>query len=90
MESDPAHAVSCVRHPGETVQGKYISQTNWESREDFENWTKSGQFASSHGGGSSSSSGTTDSAVKRPSNTMAMLEGPPTPELFSTVTVTEW
>ncbi|EFJ44621.1 hypothetical protein VOLCADRAFT_106286 [Volvox carteri f. nagariensis] len=81
----------------ENVPGKYISQaaleccegggTYWQSKEDFQNWTKSSQFAASHGGGSGGS-GSGSGESKRP-NTMTMLEGPPSPELFSTVTITE-
>ncbi|KXZ47859.1 hypothetical protein GPECTOR_32g471 [Gonium pectorale] len=82
----------------ENVPGKYISQTYWETKDDFQAWTKSQQFAASHGSSSSSGSsgghghghgGSGSGGSGRPS-TMSMLEGPPSPELFSTVTVTEW
>ncbi|GLC33318.1 hypothetical protein PLESTB_000346300 [Pleodorina starrii] len=76
----------------ENVPGKYISQTYWQTKEDFQAWTKSSQFAASHGSSSSSSGGGSGHGEgqqsKRP-NTMSMLEGPPSPELFTTVTVTE-
>jgi len=63
------------------VPGKYVSQTTWSSKEHFEAWTKSSQFQSSH-------SKPSESKNNRPS-VMTMLEGPPAPELFETVTITE-
>ncbi|GIL61872.1 hypothetical protein Vafri_16250 [Volvox africanus] len=83
----------------ENVSGKYISQTYWKTKEDFQNWTKSSQFSASHGGGGGKNTdnsggggggggGGSGSTPQRP-NTMTMLEGPPSPELFSIVTITE-
>eukprot|EP00882_Tetradesmus_deserticola_P006157 GHRQ01006482.1.p1 GENE.GHRQ01006482.1~~GHRQ01006482.1.p1 ORF type:complete len:143 (+),score=38.08 GHRQ01006482.1:91-519(+) len=61
------------------VPNKYISQSTWESEEAFKSWTQSQQFSKAHGEGKGN---------KRP-NVGAMLEGPPSPEFFSSVTVTE-
>ncbi|KAG2441181.1 hypothetical protein HXX76_004033 [Chlamydomonas incerta] len=88
----------------DNVPGKYVSQSTWESKDAFEAWTKSGAFAASHGSSSSGSSGSSgqghghghgqgghgqgQSGNKRPT-TMEMLEQPPAPEFYSTVTITE-
>ncbi|GFR47327.1 hypothetical protein Agub_g9016 [Astrephomene gubernaculifera] len=72
----------------ENVPGKYISQSTWESKEAFEGWTRSSQFAASHGSSSGGSGHGASSSNQRPS-TMSLLEGPPSPELFTTVTITE-
>jgi heme-degrading monooxygenase HmoA len=71
-------AFPLLNTPGTNVPGKYISQTTWENKAAFENWTQSSQFRASHGEGNS----------KRPS-VGTMLEGPPSPELYESVTVTE-
>eukprot|EP00878_Enallax_costatus_P035678 GHUV01039873.1.p1 GENE.GHUV01039873.1~~GHUV01039873.1.p1 ORF type:complete len:109 (-),score=23.48 GHUV01039873.1:910-1236(-) len=63
------------------VEHKYISQTTWESEEAFRNWTQSKQFSQSHGERNTSGD-------KRPS-VGAMLEGPPSPEFYQSVTITE-
>ncbi|PNH08572.1 hypothetical protein TSOC_004874 [Tetrabaena socialis] len=61
-----------------------------KSKEDFENWTNSSQFQASHGGGSSGGgSGEQAAAASKRPNTMAMLEAPPSPEFYSSVTITE-
>ena len=63
---------------GENESGKYISQTTWDSKDAFINWTQSSQFSASHN----------EKDSKRPS-VGTMLEGPPSPQMFSSVTVTE-
>jgi hypothetical protein len=65
--------------PGHNVPNKYTSQSTWESEEAFRSWTQSQQFTKSHGEGQGN---------KRP-NVGAMLDGPPAPEFYSAVTVTE-
>ncbi|KAG2450250.1 hypothetical protein HYH02_004762 [Chlamydomonas schloesseri] len=87
----------------DNIPGKYVSQSTWESKEAFEAWTKSSAFAASHGSSSSSSSSSgghghghgsgghgqsAQGGNKRPT-TMEMLEAPPAPEFYSTVTMTE-
>jgi heme-degrading monooxygenase HmoA len=64
---------------GSNVPNKYISQSTWESEEAFRGWTQSQQFNKAHGEGQGN---------KRP-NVGTMLEGPPSPEFFSSVTMTE-
>ncbi|WIA19169.1 hypothetical protein OEZ85_003815 [Tetradesmus obliquus] len=65
------------------VPNKYISQSTWESEEAFRGWTQSQQFSKAHGEADKDKGGS-----KRP-NVGAMLEGPPAPEFFSSVTMTE-
>ncbi|GFH14223.1 ABM domain-containing protein [Haematococcus lacustris] len=68
------------------VPGKYISMTTWADEPSFRAWTTSSQFKASHGGGKSE--GQPEQASKRP-GMMGMLDGPPSPEMFETVTITE-
>eukprot|EP00879_Flechtneria_rotunda_P001147 GHRR01001292.1.p1 GENE.GHRR01001292.1~~GHRR01001292.1.p1 ORF type:complete len:152 (+),score=27.74 GHRR01001292.1:145-600(+) len=63
----------------ENVPNKYISQSTWESGDAFKAWTQSQQFNKAHGQGEGN---------KRP-GIAQMLDGPPSPEFFSSVTMTE-
>mmetsp|Transcript_6176 Transcript_6176/g.13446 ORF Transcript_6176/g.13446 Transcript_6176/m.13446 type:complete len:153 (+) Transcript_6176:20-478(+) len=63
------------------IPGKYVSETHWANKAAFENWAKSSQFQASH------AQPLQGAQTKRP-NTMAMLEGPPAPEFYETVTTT--
>eukprot|EP00877_Chromochloris_zofingiensis_P010791 jgi/Chrzof1/5966/Cz16g22010.t1 len=76
----------CCLYAGENVPGKYISQTYWASQDAFQQWTQSQQFRSSHGDKAGPNGD--KSSSKRP-NVMTMLEGPPSPEFFTSVTMTE-
>ncbi len=79
---------------GENVAGKYISQTYWRSKADFEGWATGPAFAASHGGskseGSHGGGGAGSSGGGGGSRgVMGMLEGLPSPEFYETVTITE-
>ncbi|KAK9817975.1 hypothetical protein WJX72_005168 [[Myrmecia] bisecta] len=69
-------------------EGEYVSQTFWESREDFENWRSSKQFGTVHVNASDSKAA--DSAGrKKPPSTMDMLQARPVAKFYQAVTVTE-
>lgn len=69
------------------IPGKYVSETHWASKEDFEGWANSSQFKASHGQGQTKAGSDGAPPPPRP-NTMTMLEGPPAPEFYETVTTT--
>lgn len=59
-----------------------MSETHWETKDSFEGWAKSSQFKASHGGNK-------EDGKPKPPSSMTMLEGPPAPEFYETITTTE-